>query len=131
MKTSRSRSVSSKAGPTPLEGDAHPDYWTFLFNNTSRYEIKVDGETIVVDAHFKEDKTIDSPQGVTGEWRTEGSAGKDDTMCYYMEGIPRRRRAAQRMFRAGADVQPRVGARWPSRFEQGNAYWAEIVAGRN
>jgi hypothetical protein len=25
---------------------------------------------------------------------------------------------------------PRVGARWPARFEQGNTYWAEIMPGR-
>jgi len=71
--------------PFPLEGDAHPDYWTFLFGNTSRYEIKVDGETVVVDAQFNKDKTITSPEGARGEWYTKGSDGKEDTMCYFLE----------------------------------------------
>ena len=26
---------------------------------------------------------------------------------------------------------PRVGARWPARFEQGNTYWAEVFEGRD
>jgi len=115
--------------PHPLEGDAHPDYWTFLFNNTTRYEIKVDGETVVVDARFHQDKTIDSPQGVTGSWRTEGTDGQEDTMCYYMEGVPGVDGKLGECFALVLMFNPRVGARWPSRFEQGNTYWAEIIEG--
>ena len=115
--------------PHPLEGDAHPDYWTFLFNNISRYEIKVDGEVFIVDASFNPDKTITSSQGVTGAWRTEGSAGKDDRMCYYLNGVPGVPGELSECFALVLMFNPRVGARWPSRFEQGNTYWAEIVEG--
>ena len=116
--------------PYPLEGDAHPDYWTFLFNNTTRYEIKVGKETVVVDAQFNEDKTIQSPEGVTGEWYTKGSAGKDDTMCYYMDGVPGVDGQLSVCFALVLMFNPRVGARWPSRFDEGNTYWAEIIADR-
>jgi len=115
--------------PHPLEGDAHPDYWTFLFNNISRYEIKVDGEVFIVDASFNPDKTITSSQGVTGAWRTEGSAGKDDRMCYYLNGVPGVPGELSECFALVLMFNPRLGARWPSRFEQGNTYWAEIVEG--
>lgn len=117
--------------PHPLAGDAHPGYWTFLFNNTSRYEIKVDGETVIVDARFNEDQTITSPQGATGEWYTEGSAGRDERMCYYLAGVPGVDGRLSECFALVLMFNPRVGARWPARFEQGNAYWAEIIAGRD
>jgi cytochrome c len=116
--------------PHPLEGDAHPEYWTFLFNNTSRYEIKVDGETVIVNAQFNEDKTITSPEGVTGEWYTKGNDGQEDTMCYYMEGVPGVDGQLTECFALVLMFNPRVGARWPARFEQGNTYWAEIMPGR-
>jgi cytochrome c2 len=116
--------------PFPLEGDAHPDYWTFLFGNTSRYEIKVAGETVIVDARFNKDKTITSPQGAHGEWFTKGSAGKEDTMCYFLEDVPGVEGQLSECFALVLMFNPRVGARWPSRFEQGNSYWAEIMAGR-
>jgi cytochrome c len=116
--------------PHPLEGDAHPDYWTFLFNNTTRYEIKVDGEVVIVDAQFNQDKTITSPQGVTGVWRTEGSAGKDDRMCYSMTGVEGMDGELSECFALVLMFNPRLGARWPSRFDEGNTYWAEITEGR-
>jgi cytochrome c2 len=116
--------------PFPLEGDAHPDYWTFLFANTSRYEIKVDGETVIVDAQFNKDKSITSPQGINGEWFTKGSDGKEDTMCYFLEDVPGVDGKLGECFALVLMFNPRVGARWPSRFEQGNSYWAEITEGR-
>ncbi len=116
--------------PHPLEGDAHPDYWTFLFGNTSRYEIKVNGETVVIDARFNRDQTITSPQGAAGEWRTEGKAGKDDRMCYFLQDVPGVDGKLSECFALVLMFNPRVGARWPSRFDQGNTYWAEIVQGR-
>lgn len=115
--------------PHPLEGDAHPDYWTFLFNNTSRYEIRVGKEVVIVDAQFHPDRTISSPQGVTGSWRTEGNAGKDDRMCYRLGGVPGVDGDLTECFALVLMFNPRVGARWPSRFDQGNTYWAEIVEG--
>jgi len=116
--------------PYPLEGDAHPDYWTFLFANTTRYEIKVNGEVVIVDARFNQDRTITSPQGVTGQWRTEGDAGKDHRMCYTLSNVPGMEGELSECFALVLMFNPRVGARWPSRFEQGNTYWAEITAGR-
>ena len=116
--------------PYPLEGDAHPEYWTFLFGNTSRYEIKVDGETVVIDAQFNKDKSITSPQGARGEWFTKGSNGKEDTMCYFLEGVPGVEGKLSECFALVLMFNPRLGARWPSRFEQGNSYWAEITEGR-
>jgi len=116
--------------PYPLEGDAHPEYWTFLFGNTSRYEIKVDGETVVIDAQFNQDKSITSPQGARGEWFTKGSNGKEDTMCYFLEGVPGVDGKLSECFALVLMFNPRLGARWPSRFEQGNSYWAEITEGR-
>ncbi len=107
-----------------------PDYWTFLFDNTSRYEIKVNGETVIVDAQFNKDKTITSPQGASGVWRTEGSAGKDDRMCYYLIDVPGVDGQLSECFALVLMFNPRMGARWPSRFEQGNSYWAEITEGR-
>jgi len=116
--------------PFPLEGDAHPDYWTFLFANTTRYEIKVDGETVIVDAQFNKDKSITSPQGINGEWFTKGSDGKEDTMCYFFADVPGVAGKLGECFALVLMFNPRVGARWPSRFEQGNSYWAEIMEGR-
>lgn len=120
-----------KGRPHPLEGDAHPDYWTFLFNNTTRYEIKVGGDVVTVDARFNEDNSITSPQGATGRWRTEGNAGKDDRMCYFMIDVPGVSGELSECFALVLMFNPRLGARWPSRFEQGNTYWAEIVGGRD
>jgi len=116
--------------PYPLEGDAHPDYWTFLFGNTTRYEIKVDGETVIVDAQFNKDKSITSPQGAHGEWFTKGSDGNEDTMCYHLENVQGVEDQLGECFALVLMFNPRVGARWPSRFDQGNSYWAEIMEGR-
>jgi len=116
--------------PHPLEGDAHPDYWTFLFNNTMRYEIKVDGEVVVVNARFQRDGTIDSPEGVGGKWYTKGDAGKDDTMCYTFTGVAGAGGDLDECFALVVMFNPRVGARWPSKFVQGNSYWAEVFEGR-
>ena len=118
--------------PYPLEGDAHPGYWTFLFANTTRYEIKVNDEVVVVDTQFNPDKTITVPglQGAAGEWYTQGSDGKDDTMCYYIAGVPGVDGKLSECFALVLMFNPRVGARWPARFEQGNTYWAEIIEGR-
>ena len=116
--------------PHPLEGDAHPDYWTFLFSTTSRYEIDVNGKTEVVDAWFGPDKTISSAQGVTGSWYTKGENGKETEMCYTFEGVPGVDGELSECFALVVMFNPRVGARWPSRFDEGNTYWAETVAGR-
>lgn len=115
--------------PHPLEGDAHPDYWTFLFNNITRYKIKVNGKTEIVDARFNQDSTISSPQGVSGKWAAQGAAGKDQKMCYHLSGVPGIEGELSECFALVLMFNPRVGARWPAVFDQGNTYWAEIVAG--
>ncbi|MGK0500834.1 MAG: cytochrome c2 [Oceanicoccus sp.] len=116
--------------PHPLEGDAHPDYWTFLFANTMRYEIKVNKKKEIVDVFFQRDNTITSAQGATGEWRTEGDAGKADKLCYRLSGVPGIDGDLSECFALVLMFNPRVGARWPARFEQGNTYWAEVTEGR-
>ncbi|MDG1462260.1 MAG: hypothetical protein P8R04_01720 [Gammaproteobacteria bacterium] len=117
--------------PHPLEGDAHPDYWTFLFNNTMRYEIKVNGEVVIVNARFSPDNTIASLEGVTGKWRTEGEGDKKDRMCYSFSGVAGVDGDLSECFALVLMFNPRVGARWPARFEQGNTYWAEVFEGRD
>ncbi len=117
--------------PHPLEGDAHPNYWTFLFSNTMRYDIKVDGEVVVVNAHFKPDKTIDSPEGVTGIWRTEGENGKQDRLCYNFSGVEGVSGDLTECFALVLMFNPRVGARWPARFSEGPTYWAEVFVGQD
>lgn len=116
--------------PHPLEGDAHPDYWTFLFSTTTRYEIKVGDQVEIVDAWFNKDKTINSPQGVTGSWYTKGENGKETEMCYSIVDVPGVDGELSECFALVVMFNPRVGARWPSRFDEGNTYWAETVAGR-
>jgi len=116
--------------PHPLEGDAHPDYWTFLFSTTTRYEIKVNGKVEVVDAWFNQDRTITSAQGATGTWVTRGDDGKESEMCYSMTGVPGIEGELSECFALVLMFNPRVGARWPSRFDEGNSYWAETIAGR-
>lgn len=116
--------------PHPLEGDAHPDYWTFLFSTTTRYEIKVNGKVQIIDAWFNKDKTITSAQGATGSWFTRGEDGNDTEMCYSMSGVPGVAGELSECFALVLMFNPRVGARWPSRFNEGNTYWAETVAGR-
>ncbi len=117
--------------PHPLEGDAHPDYWTFLFSTTTRYEIKVNGAVEIIDAWFNRDKTITSAQGVKGTWFTRGEDGKATEMCYSMSGVPGVAGELSECFALVLMFNPRVGARWPSRFDEGNTYWAETVAGRD
>jgi hypothetical protein len=73
---------------------------------------------------------ITSPQGIKGEWLTKGSNGKEDTMCYFIEDVPGVAGKLGECFALVLMFNPRVGARWPSRFEQGNSYWAEIMEGR-
>ncbi len=119
-----------KGRPHPLEGDAHPDYWTFLFNNTMRYEIRVNKKKVIVDARFNRDNTIASLQGVTGKWRTEGDVNNPDKMCYVLNGVPGVEGQLSECFALVLMFNPRVGARWPARFEQGNTYWAEVTEGR-
>lgn len=116
--------------PHPLEGDAHPDYWTFLFSTTTRYEIKVGDKVEIVDAWFNKDKTIASPQGAVGTWYTRGENGKESEMCYSITGVPGVDGQLSECFALVVMFNPRVGARWPSRFAEGNTYWAETVAGR-
>jgi hypothetical protein len=51
-------------------------------------------------------------------------------MCYSMAGVPGVEGELSECFALVLMFNPRVGARWPARFEQGNSYWAEIIAGR-
>lgn len=117
--------------PHPLAGDAHPDYWNFLFANTMRYEIRVNKKPVIIDARFHRDGTIDSPQGAFGKWYTEGANGRKDKMCYNLEQVPGVEGSLTECFALVLMFNPRVGARWPSRFDQGNSYWCDVIAGRS
>jgi len=59
---------------------------------------------------------------INGEWFTKGSDGKEDTMCYFFEDVPGFDGKLGECFALVLMFNPRVGARWPSRFEQGNSY---------
>jgi len=119
-----------KNRPHPLAGDAHPDYWNFLFANTMRYEIKVGKNREIIDARFDPDGTINSPQGAYGNWRTEGEGGRKDKMCYNLNSVPGIEGELTECFALVLMFNPRVGARWPSRFDQGNSYWCDVTEGR-
>jgi hypothetical protein len=51
-------------------------------------------------------------------------------MCYSIEDVPGVDGKLGECFALVLMFNPRVGARWPSRFDEGNSYWAEIMEGR-
>lgn len=115
----------------PLGSDADAGYWKNLFENTMRYEIVVDGEKRVIDAWFNQDKTITSNvAGVTGTWVIEGGQA-EEAMCYALTGIDGVEGELAECFPLRLMYDPRIGARWPSKFKNGMAYWCEVVAGRS
>ena len=88
---------------------------------------------VTVHSGSRKSKTHEMSLADYAKWwagRGGGSDGKDDTMCYYLEGVPGVDGKLTECFALVLMFNPRIGARWPARFEQGNTYWAEIIAGR-
>jgi cytochrome c2 len=119
--------------PYPLVGDAHPGYWENLYANTMRYEIDMgNGKIEVVDMYFNKDKSITDGRGtVNGTWWVEGQEGQKQDMCYAINGIKGINVELTQCFALAAMYDPRIGARWPSKFKEGFPYWAEVVEGRD
>jgi len=51
-------------------------------------------------------------------------------MCYRLDGDPGVDGQLIECFALVLMFNPRIGARRPARFEQGNAYWTEMIEGR-
>ncbi len=119
--------------PHPLVGDAHPGYWENLYANTMRYELDMgDDKAEVVDLYFNKDKSVTDGGGtVSGTWWVEGVEGQEQDMCYAFTGVNGHEGELTQCFALAAMYNPRIGARWPSKFNEGLAYWAEVVEGRN
>lgn len=117
--------------PTADEGaDAHPGYWDNLFKNTIRYEITPPGgEKQVIDLWFNADKSVTSNTSAQGTWVVQGEEGKEE-MCYSIQGVRGVNGPLSECFKLVLMYNPRIGARWPSKFKEGQPYWAEVVAGR-
>lgn len=114
--------------PTGVDADA--GYWKNLFANTMRYEVVVDGAPQVMDLWFNEDKTVTSNGPARGTWLVQGGQGQEE-MCYAVTGLPGLDGALEECFPLRLMFNPRIGARWPSKFKNGMGYWCEVVAGRD
>ena len=112
--------------------DAHPGYWENLYANTMRYEITVaEGQVEEIDLYFDEGGRVASKSGrVSGKWLVKGEEGGEQEMCYEISGVSGAAAVLRECFKLELMFNPRIGARWPSKFEDGTAYWAEVVEGR-
>lgn len=114
----------------PLGAEADAGYWKNLYENTMRYEVVVAGEKRVIDMWFNPDKTVKTNTSAAGTWEIITGKG-DEAMCYSVTNVQGLDGELAECFPLRLMYNPRIGARWPSKFKNGMDYWCTVVAGRD
>lgn len=113
----------------PLGTEADAGYWKNLYENTMRYEVVVAGEKQVIDMWFNADKSVKTNSAAAGTWEIVKGGG-EEAMCYSVKNVKGLDGELAECFPLRLMYNPRIGARWPSKFKNGMDYWCTVVAGR-
>jgi hypothetical protein len=109
--------------------DAEPDYWTNLYNATIRYTVMQEEEPFDVDLYFGRNGILTSNIEYQGKWWVKGKEGSQ-LFCYEINSDLRDPGFLSECFPLILMNNPRIGATWFARFDQGIMYEAIVVAGR-
>tara|TARA_B100000745_G_C20099453_1_gene376014 strand:- start:356 stop:805 length:450 start_codon:yes stop_codon:yes gene_type:complete len=110
--------------------DAEPDYWTNLYNTTIRYTIMQEGNSFDLDLYFGRNGNLKSNNEYQGKWWVKGVEGSQ-LFCYEINSDLRDPSFLSECFPLILMNNPRIGATWFARFDQGIMYEATVVAGRD
>ena len=109
--------------------DAEPDYWTNLYNATIRYTVMQEEEPFDVDLYFGRNGILTSNIEYQGNWWVKGEE-VSLLFCYEINSDLRDPGFLSECFPLILMNNPRIGATWFARFDQGIMYEAIVVAGR-
>jgi hypothetical protein len=109
--------------------DAELDYWTNLYNATIRYTIMQEGNSFDLDLYFGRNGSLKSNIEYQGKWWVKGVEGSQ-LFCYEINSDLRDPGFLSECFPLILMNNPRIGATWFARFDQGIMYEAVVVAGR-
>ena len=109
--------------------DAEPDYWNNLYNATIRYTIMQEGNSFDLDLYFGRNGSLTSNIEYQGKWWVKGEEGSQ-LFCYEINSDLRDPGFLSECFPLILMNNPRIGATWFARFDQGIMYEAIVVAGR-
>ena len=110
--------------------DAEPDYWTNLYNTTISYTIMQEGNSFDLDLYFGRNGILKSNIEYQGKWWVKGVEGSQ-LFCYEINSDLRDPKFLSECFPLILMNNPRIGATWFARFDQGIMYEAIVVAGRD
>ena len=109
--------------------DAEPDYWTNLYNATIRYTVMKEEDPFDLDLYFGRNGILTSNIEYEGKWWVKGEEGSQ-LFCYQITSDLRDPALLSECFPLILMNNPRIGAKWFARFDQGVMYEAIVVAGR-
>ena len=108
--------------------DAEPDYWTNLYNATIRYTVMQE-DPFDLDLYFGRNGILTSNIEYQGKW-VKGEEGSQ-LFCYEITSDLRDPELLSECFPLILMNNPRIGAKWLARFDQGIMYEAIVVGGRD
>jgi hypothetical protein len=109
--------------------DAEPDYWTNLYNATIRYTVMQE-DPFDLDLYFGRNGILTSNIEYQGKWWVKGEEGSQ-LFCYEITSDLRDPELLSECFPLILMNNPRIGAKWLARFDQGIMYEAIVVGGRD
>ena len=110
--------------------DAEPDYWTNLYNATIRYTVMQEENSFDLDLYFGRNGSLKSNLEYQGKWWVKGEEGSQ-LFCYEINSDLRDPSFLSECFPLVLMNNPRIGARWFAKFDQGGMYEAIVVAGQD
>jgi len=110
--------------------DAEPDYWTNLYNATIRYTVMQEENSFDLDLYFGRNGSLKSNLEYQGKWWVKGEEGSQ-LFCYEINSDLRDPSFLSECFPLVLMNNPRIGARWFAKFDQGVMYEAIVVSGRD
>ena len=110
--------------------DAEPDYWTNLYNATIRYTVMQEENSFDLDLYFGRNGSLKSNLEYQGKWWVKGEEGSQ-LFCYEINSDLRDPSFLSECFPLVLMNNPRIGARWFAKFDQGVMYEEIVVSGRD
>ena len=109
--------------------DAEQDYWSNLYQSTIRYTVMLAENPFDLDVYFDSTGSVSTNLEYQGSWWVKGDTG-EQLFCYKITSSQREPSILSECFPLILMNNPRIGARWPSKFDQNIMYMAVVVEGR-
>ncbi|SUZ91755.1 uncharacterized protein METZ01_LOCUS44609 [marine metagenome] len=109
--------------------DAEQGYWANLYQSTIRYTVMLAENPFDLDVYFDPKGSVSTNLGYQGSWWVKGDSG-EQLFCYEIKSNQREPSILSECFPLILMNNPRIGARWPSKFDQNIMYMAVVVEGR-